>query len=52
MPRSSDNYFRLLKDINFELPIKKPTLKNGQNITFDSRFESGNLNLAFQVRNF
>ena len=49
MPRSSDNYFRLLKDVNYEGPSKKVTMKNGQNISFESRFESGNLNLVFQV---
>ena len=38
VPKTSDNYFRLLKDISFTDPIKKPTVKTGQNIVFDSRF--------------
>ena len=49
IPRSSDSYFKLLRDVNFDGEQKKAILKMGQNICFDSRFESGNLNYVFQV---
>lgn len=41
MPRTSDNYFRLLKEVNWssEVEVKKP----GRLLEFNSRFESGNL---------
>ena len=49
-PRSSETYFRTFKDVQFvENQSTKGKFKNGQNFIFNSRFESGNLSMAFQV---
>ena len=47
IPRTSDNYMRMLKDVDWQnFTEKKRELRNLHGIEFDSQFESGNLNLA------
>jgi hypothetical protein len=49
-PRTSDNYLRLLKEVDWTCASeKKRDLRNLHGIEFSSQFESGNLNLAIEV---
>lgn len=50
VPRTSDNYLRLLKEVDWECGSeKKRDIRNLHGIEFSSQFESGNLNLAIEV---
>jgi hypothetical protein len=50
VPRTSDNYLRLLKEVDWDVfREKKREIRNLHGIEFNSQFESGNLNLAIEV---
>lgn len=46
-PRSSETYFRTLKDVDYINFSSNTKFKPGQNFIFNSKFESGNLSTAF-----
>ncbi len=47
VPRSSDNYLRLLKEVDWKGGTeKKREVRNLHGVEFNSQFEGGNLNLA------
>jgi hypothetical protein len=47
VPRTSDNYLRLLKEVDWKAwTEKKREVRNLHGVEFNSQFEGGNLNLA------